>query len=218
VKPGDKWRTEEQEETPSPIANLVWEKETTYVGNDRCPLIPAETCASFLTRATLKQKSSMKDATPEDYRLHELRTSGTAKGTNEIVTYISLKSGLVVRATEETQQSMDVTIAKADGTNGVHYTIEASSRFETLVVTGSDSAEKLRSRDATKRKSRPKTHPQKTRVGRPADRGRLERGAPRGFFGTNWGSDRKERRWEGGRTENTEMYGKAVQECKGIKV
>ena len=117
VKPGDKWKTEEAEKTPSPIANLVWEKETTYVGNDRCPLIPSETCASFLTRATLKQKSSAKDATPEDYRLHELRTSGTAKGTDEMVTYISLKSGLVVRATEETQQSMDVTIAKVDGTN-----------------------------------------------------------------------------------------------------
>jgi hypothetical protein len=142
AKPGDRWKTEEPEKSPSPIANLFWEKETTYVGNDKCPLIPAEMCASFLTRATLKQKSSTKDATPEDYRLHELRTSGTAKGTNEIVTYISLKSGLVVRATEETQQSMDVMIAKADGTNGVHYTIEASSRFETLLVAGSGSTEK----------------------------------------------------------------------------
>ena len=142
VKPGDKWKTEEAEKSPSPIADLVWEKETTYVGNDRCPLIPAEMCASFLTRATLKQKSSAKDATPEDYRLHELRTFGTAKGTDEIVTYISLKNGLVVRATEETQQSMDVTIAKADGSNGVHYTIEASSRFEMLLVMGSESAEK----------------------------------------------------------------------------
>jgi hypothetical protein len=142
AKPGDKWKNEEVEKSPSPIAGLVWETETTYVGDDKCPLIPAETCASFLTRAKLKQKSSAKDATPEDYRLHELRTSGTAKGTNEIVTYISLKSGLVVRATEETQQSMDVTIAKVDGTNGVHYTIEASSRFEILLVTGGDSREK----------------------------------------------------------------------------
>ena len=150
AKPGDKWRAEEPEQSPSPIAGLVWEKETTYAGNDKCPLIPAETCASFLTRATLKQKSSAKEATPEDYRLHELRTSGTAKGTDEMVTYISLKSGLVVRATEETQQSMDVTIAKADGTNAVHYTIEASSRFETLLVTENESAEKQRSNDAKK--------------------------------------------------------------------
>ncbi len=138
AKPGDKWKTEAPERSPSPIANLVWESETTYVGNDKCPLIASETCASFLTRATLKQKSSTKDATPEDYRLNQLRTSGTAKGTDEIFTYISLKSGLVMRATEETQQSMDVTIAKADGTNGVHYAIEASSKFETLLVTGND--------------------------------------------------------------------------------
>jgi len=40
------------------------------------------------------------------------------------------------------------TIAKADGSNGVHYTIDASSRFETLLVTGSESAEKQRSNDA----------------------------------------------------------------------
>jgi hypothetical protein len=142
VKPGDKWKSEAPERSPSPIANLVWESETTYVGNDKCPLIATETCASFLTRATLKQKSSTKDATPEDYRLNQLRTSGTAKGTDEIVTYISLKSGLVMRATEETQQFMDVTIAKADGTNGVHYTIGASSRFEMLLVSGGDPAGK----------------------------------------------------------------------------
>ncbi len=142
AKPGDKWKTEQAEKSPTPIANLVWESETTYVGNDKCPLIASETCASFLTRATLKQKSSTKDATPEDYKLNQLRTSGTVKGTDEIITYISLKSGLVMRATEETRQSMDVTIVKADGTNGVRYTIEASSRFETLLVSGSDTAEK----------------------------------------------------------------------------
>jgi len=29
---------------------------------------------------------------------------------------------------------MDVTVMKADGTNGVHYTIDANSHFETLFV------------------------------------------------------------------------------------
>jgi len=66
----------------------------------------------LLTTATLKQNSSPKDATPEDFKLHELNP-GTAKGTNEIITYISVKTGLVVRATEEAHQSMDVTVAKA---------------------------------------------------------------------------------------------------------
>jgi hypothetical protein len=134
VKPEEKWKSEEVEKTPSPIANLVWERETTYVENNRCPVVPADSCASFLTQATLKQKSSPKDATPEEYRLHELKTSGTAEGTNEIITYISLSTGLVLRATEAVKQSMDVTILKADGTNGVHYTIEVTSQFETVFV------------------------------------------------------------------------------------
>jgi hypothetical protein len=134
MKRGERWKSDEAEKTPAPIANLIWERETTYVEDGRCPVIPAQTCASFLTRATLKQKSSPKDATPEDYKLHELKTAGTAQGTNEIITYISLKTGLVLRATEEAKQTMDVTIQKTDGSNGVHYTIDASSHFETILV------------------------------------------------------------------------------------
>src|SRR5216684_2362385 len=96
---------------------------------------PSDTCAVLLTTAKLKQNSSSKDATPEDFKLHELRTMGTAKGTNEIITYISLKSGLVVRATEETSQFMDVVVAQADGSNRVHYNVDAKSRSEVLLVT-----------------------------------------------------------------------------------
>jgi hypothetical protein len=59
---------------------------------------------------------------------------GTAKGTSEIITYISLKSGLVVRATEETSQFMDVVVAQADGSNRVHYNVDAKSHAEVLLV------------------------------------------------------------------------------------
>ncbi len=96
---------------------------------------PPDTCAVILTLATLKQKSSSKDATPEDFRLHELRTMGTAKGTSEIITYISLKSGLVVRATEDTSQFMDVVVAQADDSNRVHYHVDAKGHSEVLLVT-----------------------------------------------------------------------------------
>jgi hypothetical protein len=82
----------------------------------------------------LKQKSTPTDTTPEEYKLHELKTSGTTKGTNEIFTSISLKSGLVLRATEDGKQSMDVEIAKKDGTNGIHYTVDVTSRFEMVLV------------------------------------------------------------------------------------
>ncbi|HYA62198.1 MAG TPA: hypothetical protein VED66_03295, partial [Candidatus Sulfotelmatobacter sp.] len=89
VKLGEKWKSEEVEKTPTPIANLVWERETTYVQNDKCPILSSQQCAVFLISSTLKQKSNPKDTTPEDYQLHALKTSGTARGTNETLAYIS---------------------------------------------------------------------------------------------------------------------------------
>jgi hypothetical protein len=134
VKPGEKWKSVEAEKTPSPIANLVWERDTTYVQDDRCPIVQDEQCAVFLTNATLNQKSKPENATPEDYQLHQLKTSGTAKGNNQTVLYISRKTGLLLRASEDVQQTMDVTIATADGSNKVQYLVEVTSHFETVFV------------------------------------------------------------------------------------
>jgi hypothetical protein len=134
VKPGDKWKSREEEKTGSPIAGLYWEKETTYVHDDTCPVLTAETCAVFLTEATLKQKSSAKDATPDDYKVRELKTMGSVKGKNETITYISRKTGLLMRATEDAQQEMNVVIMKADASNGVHYKLGATSHQEALLV------------------------------------------------------------------------------------
>jgi hypothetical protein len=147
VKRGDKWQSDEAEKSPTPIAGLVWLKRSTYVRDEPCRTAqstieggtsPAdqapETCAVILTAATLKQESSRKNATPEDFKLHELRTMGTARGTNQVIAYLSLKTGLVVRATEEASQSMDVVIAKIDGTNRVHYNVDAKSNAEVLLV------------------------------------------------------------------------------------
>ncbi len=148
LKSGEKSRSEQSEQSGAPIAGLHWERESLYVRDESCQPSqlsltgdvspssgPADTCAVLLTAATLKQKSSSKDATPEDFKVHELRTMGTANGTGEIITYISLKTGLVVRATEETTQFMDVVVAKADGSNRVHYNVDAKSHAEVLLVT-----------------------------------------------------------------------------------
>jgi hypothetical protein len=140
VKSGEKWKSVEVEKTPTPIANLVWERETTYVQDDTCPILPDEQCAAFLTTAILKQKSKPEDATPEDYKLHELKTSGTATGKNDTAVYISRMSGLLIRANEDVQQSLDVTIAKNDGTNQVHYSVDVTSHFETVLVPPAPSA------------------------------------------------------------------------------
>ncbi|HTQ63124.1 MAG TPA: hypothetical protein VMI32_23085 [Candidatus Solibacter sp.] len=146
VKLGEKWKTDE----PIPnalLAGLSWEKESEYVNDAPCFAIkltaagdPAagpqseETCAVILTTAILKQKSSPKNATPEDYKLHDLRNTGTASGKNQVISYFSLKTGLVVRATEDANQSMSVTVATADGSNRVHYTITAESHARVLLL------------------------------------------------------------------------------------
>ncbi len=148
MKSGEKSQSEQAEQTGAPIAGLHWARKSLYVRDEPCQSSqlslsgdvspsngPRDSCAVLLTTATLKQKSSSKDATPEDFKVHELRTMGTANGSGEIITYISLKTGLVVRATEETLQFMDVVIAKADGSNRVHYNIEAKSHAEVLLVT-----------------------------------------------------------------------------------
>ena len=146
IKPGEKWKAEEPI-TNALLAGLSWEKESEYVNDGPCGAIKLtpqgdltageqaqETCAVILTTAILKQKSSQKDATPEDYKLHDLRTMGLATGKNETITYISLKTGLVVRATEDAKQSMNVIVAKTDGSNRVHYTIDAESHAQVMLL------------------------------------------------------------------------------------
>lgn len=135
VKLGEKWNAEESI-AGAPLAQLSWQKELQYVRDEKCPAAqsPADRCAVLVTTAILKQRSSPKDATPDDFRLRQLKTRGTAKGRNEMFTYISLRSGLVLRASEGAHQFMDVVIAKADGSNQVHYNIDASSSTEMLLL------------------------------------------------------------------------------------
>jgi hypothetical protein len=147
VKRGQTWKSTEVEESPSPIIRLGWEKTATYVRDEPCAPVQlseldaaaakksgSETCAVILTHAVLKQKSSPKDTTPEDFRLHDLRTAGTAGGANETITYISLQTGLVVRVKEDAKQFMDVVIGKADGSNQVHYNVDAGRHTEILLL------------------------------------------------------------------------------------
>jgi len=146
IKPGEKWKAEEAI-SGALLSGLSWEKESEYVNDAPCGAMKItpqgdlaageqaqEKCAVILTTAILKQRSSQKDATPEDYKLHDLRTMGNAKGKNETITYISVKTGLVVRATEDANQSMSVIVAKTDGSNRVHYTINAESHAQVMLL------------------------------------------------------------------------------------
>jgi hypothetical protein len=147
VRPGQSWKSSEPEQAPSPIVKLEWEKQATYVRDEPCTPIQfsekgivssknsqSESCAVVLTNAVLKQKSSPKDTTPGDFKLHDLRTTGNATGKNETISYISLRSGLIVRVTEDDQQFMDVVVAKSDASNQIHYNVEATGHTEILLV------------------------------------------------------------------------------------
>lgn len=134
---GSKWQLDEPETTPSPLAGLVWSKKYQYVRNEPCgpsPPSAVATCAVILVHARLHQKSPPKNATPEDFKLRGLVTRGTAIGANETILYIGLASGLLVRSSEDAQQSMDATIALADGSNEVRYVMKAKSRSQIQLV------------------------------------------------------------------------------------
>src|SRR5439155_18929751 len=126
---GQRWRTSEPETATSLIAGLSWDRKYEYVKQDACPLYELggdaykslksqsgkDICAVVFVRAQLRQKSSPKNTTPQEYKLRSLSTRGTATGTNETVLYISMSTGILIRSTEDVQQSMDATVALQDG-------------------------------------------------------------------------------------------------------
>src|SRR5262249_5076675 len=112
-KPRQKWSAAEP--IPgTPLARLFWRKESQYVRREKCPGAHSESdqCPWLPPNQPPKQRSSPKAAPPNDFRQPNLKTRGTATGRNETFTYISLKTGLVVRSSEEAHQFMDVIIAK----------------------------------------------------------------------------------------------------------
>lgn len=150
VRPGQKWTTTEPETTSVPIAGLAWSKKFEYVKDEPCPANTAKeskadesvpnsggSCAVILVTVALQQKSSRQDSTPQDYKLNNLKTRGSASGKNETILYLSLSNGVLVRSTETAQQFMDVTVALSDGSNQVHYTLGAVSRSEIALISDS---------------------------------------------------------------------------------
>jgi hypothetical protein len=152
IRIGQKWKSEEIENSPAPLAKLTWLRASVYLRDEACdiseltvegdvaaphPQQVPETCAVIETSATLKQRSSTKDATPEDYKLHQLLTSGSASGDNKTLIFVSTQTGLLVRSSDHADQKMSVTIAKADNSNRVHYDIQAKSDAEIFRIANS---------------------------------------------------------------------------------
>jgi hypothetical protein len=148
IRAGEKWEGTEPEANPSPIAALVWSKKYHYVHDEPCAFRlqsqkpgaqassadPNEVCAVIFVQSNLRQKSSPTNSTPHDYKLRNLKTRGTAAGNNETILYLEHSTGVLVRATEDAQQSMDVLVALVDGSNAVHYALDAKSHCSILLL------------------------------------------------------------------------------------
>jgi len=146
-KRGEKWSSEELENSPSPIAELLWQQKSQYAKDENCApqkfirggsferSSAQESCAVILSTATLLQRSSVQDSTPTDYKFKGLKTRGTAKGHNDTILYVSRKTGRLIRATLNAKQQMDVTIALVDGGRAVHYAINADADSTVELVT-----------------------------------------------------------------------------------
>lgn len=137
IAPGERWASEQ--DAGLPLAGVKWLRESTYLRNESCRPMPGEAasrenCAVILTRSLLARKGDAKDATPAELRKQGLRTSGTAEGSSEALTYVSLTTGLVVSLTQSGAQKMNVTVALADGSNAVNYDADVKTETQLSLV------------------------------------------------------------------------------------
>jgi len=142
VLPGETWRAEPVRPVSAPLANLVWQTESTYLRDEACrpvaltpvgklePRATEEACAVILTRFALTQRGKPRDQTPPEYRTRGLRTSGTLQGTGESLSYISLSTGLLVSLTMSANEEMDVTVASEDRSLTVRYTARTHTQSQ----------------------------------------------------------------------------------------
>ena len=149
---GQKWNTERPLEN-TPLANLLWRAESTYVRDEDCAPAPAadsvsatpapaaspdatpQPCAVILTRfEILRHSSANSDPTPEDYRHNGLRTSGTWTGKGDSLDSISLQTGMIVRSTQTATQEMDFEIVSSLTGSKIHYVGHVETQSETKLI------------------------------------------------------------------------------------
>lgn len=133
VSPGQTWRGD-QPVAQAPLAGLAWRTETSYLRDEPCrpAASPAkadddEMCAVLLTRFEMTQPAAS-DPTPPDYRQRGLRTSGKITGAGESLTYISLRTGHLVSATQNVTEELDLTVTHTESGSSVRYAGRVSSR------------------------------------------------------------------------------------------
>lgn len=145
VSIGQKWTTE-QPIAGTPLEGMLWRSTSTYLHNEACrseavpppavaPKIPdAGDCAAILSKFEILRRGSKSDATPEDFRRHGLRTSGTWTGSGETLDLVSLASGVLVRSTQTTMQDMDFQVSSAATTSRMSYQGHVASQTEITLL------------------------------------------------------------------------------------
>jgi hypothetical protein len=156
---GQKWTSERPLEN-TPLAGLTWRTESTYVRDESVPAqalddataeatpapgsageaksaAPAadSPCAIIVTKFQIfRHGSDHGDATPPDYVHNGLRTSGTWTGSGESLDSISLATGLVVRSTQTTSQSMDFEILSPTTGSKIHYVGQVETQSHVILL------------------------------------------------------------------------------------
>ncbi len=150
VSPGQKWSSD-QPATSLPVAGMVWRTESEYLRDEVChppnpegapaPAIAesegnprsAETCAVILTHLNLVRPKPVRNPTPEEYSKNGVQTAGKWNGSGQSLSYISLRTGLVVSVTQTGTEEMDVTLTTGHSTS-MHYAGTILSRSQVALV------------------------------------------------------------------------------------
>ncbi len=149
---GQKWQSD-MDAKELPVAGLVWRTESEYLRNEAChppnPEVPEsaianasgnsdgnDTCAVILAQLSLVRPKPVRNSTPEDYRKNGVQTAGTWNGSAESLSYISLKSGVVVSVTQTGTQNMDVTLTTTNLRTSMHYSGSILSRSQVALISG----------------------------------------------------------------------------------
>jgi len=122
---GQAWSREEPVPN-APLAGMVWRTVSTYLRNEGCSALeviqdPDEPCAVVLTRFEMTRHDAAADPTPPDYKERGLRTSGSLTGTGESLSYVSLRTGLLVGATQTAAEEMNLTVTSTAAQSRVQY-------------------------------------------------------------------------------------------------
>ena len=145
---GQKWSSEQAADS-LPISGLVWRTASEYMRDEPCPpaspagtpsssgeaanAVARETCAVIASRLELVRAKRLRDPTPEEYRKNGVRTGGTWDGSGENISYVSLRTGQVVRMTQTDSEQMDVTFTTNENSS-LHYIGTTQSRLQVEAV------------------------------------------------------------------------------------